>query len=63
MHVHSPLRAGANNVVSKTARVTLPVGDRSIKIEWMQVSGTSRLQLLWRTDAVLTWSPPRLIVT
>lgn len=49
-------------MVTKLARLTLPAADSPIKIEWMQVSGTSRLQLLWRTDAALSWSAPRLII-
>jgi hypothetical protein len=54
--------AGATSLVTKTTKVTLPAGDAPIRIEWTQASGTSRLQLLWKTDAALVWAAPRLVV-
>ncbi|PRW58296.1 Pry1p [Chlorella sorokiniana] len=48
---------------TKTVSLTLPAGDARITIEWMQVSGTSRIKLLWKTATALAWGAPRLFVS
>ncbi|PRW56432.1 bacterial pre-peptidase c-terminal domain containing [Chlorella sorokiniana] len=46
---------------TQTLSVSLAAGDHPIVVEWMQVSGTAKLQMLMRTAAVIVWSSPRFV--
>lgn len=53
--------SGAPSLLSQTRSVTLPAGDHPIVVEWMQVSGTAKLQVMMRTGAAIAWAPPRFV--
>ncbi len=59
----NPASAGSSSAVAKSASVALPAGDATIVLEWLQVSGTGKLKLMWKTGAVPLWATPRLLAT